>query len=142
MFPGNFSRCTFSTDFRWVPYHVNIIRKVYFYVKIYIQGTWLEISFTHECCRLRLSLTVLGQSSMRTASISERNKVPSGFVSFFILKCHLKKNSTVENLFAITSSSIWKHGELYKSEIRLWIIQLSEIQTVLKLLCFNEEIEW
>ena len=81
----------------------------------------------------RLFPMVAGWSSIRTEYTSERNEGPSGFL-FFKLKCHLKKNSTVENIFAITSSLIWKRGELYESKIKLNYIQQFEIQTVLKLL--------
>ena len=134
MFPGSFSRCTSSTDFRWALHNFKSIRKVsFFYVEIYIQGTWVAISFSLEYSSRRLFPMVAGWSSIRTEYTSERNEGPSGFL-FFKLKCHLKKNITVENIFAITSSLIWKRGELYESKIKLNYIQQFEIQTVLKLL--------
>ena len=78
---------------------------------------------------------------MRTESTSERNEGPSGFLPFFLNENVILKRIVQFKIYLLLHQAQFGCMENYTKVKLNLIIQQFEIQTVLKLLCFNEVIE-
>ena len=137
LFPGSFSRCTSSIDFRWALHHFKSIREVYISM---LKFTFRLLDWRFLSVMSAVAVGFLPQSQVNPQYGQNRHQKETRvrWDSFFFNWNVLKRIVQFKIYLQLHQAQF---GCMEKVKLNL-IIQQFEIQTVLKLLCFNEVIVW